>query len=404
MRRTGKYAVAAIVAIALIVAMAGCGNSGCTVTGGSAGRITGCSTSGTGNDGGRGSGGTASNPQNMVFTLDSPVTGVTLASDGFSVPTDYVATDNPASGITGTIVNKTWVYSVGGQSDNVQVQAFKIDWSTGSLVASGTPLAVPTPPVASNFVLSHAIAADRQGVFLFISGTMSDTSGATQPVLVPYAIDQSTGQLTQLAAPSVLPGTAAKIAVDSSNRFLYLSDTDDGSVFVYVISPAGTIGPATVSPLALGVDGVTTSPIAPFAYATDGTKNVLGFSIDTTTGNLVPLQNAPFATTNFVKTDTIAIHPNGKFLYVSSFTDDTGLHTDLEGFVIADTGDLTQITGSPFAIPEDVIAVGNNGATLFTGVGTLTLRAVGIDLVSGALSDGPTTAMTALTRVVADRP
>src|SRR5258706_5828283 len=117
------------------------------------------------------------------------------------------------------------------------------------------------------------------------------------------------------------------IALDPENHFVFVCDLGLDRVMIYRFDPqAGKLTPndppfATVR-LGSGPRHIVFSPGAKFAYVnSEMASNVTVFSYDSTAGRLEPLQTISTLPRDFKgnsSTAEIAVHPSGKFLYVSN--------------------------------------------------------------------------------------
>src|SRR5262249_57844888 len=117
-------------------------------------------------------------------------------------------------------------------------------------------------------------------------------------------------------------------AVDPWDKLAYVATDGGGDVSAYTIvggaltpidADAGTAG---IQNFAAGTfpAGVAVHPSGKFAYVTNfGSSNVSAYSINATTGALTPVPNSPFSTGPAgAHPFGIAAHPSGKFLYVTN--------------------------------------------------------------------------------------
>ena len=127
-----------------------------------------------------------------------------------------------------------FLYTANPDSTNPSISGFSVGPGTGQTSPlSGSPFPLP---------VSHNIAADQTGAYLYV------TSGAS---ILGYGIDASTGALTALPGFPVAAGANAySLSIDSTNRFLYA--------------------------------------------ANDGAANISGFRLDASTGALTPIPGSPF--------------------------------------------------------------------------------------------------------------
>jgi 6-phosphogluconolactonase len=102
---------------------------------------------------------------------------------------------------------------------------------------TGSPL-----PIATNGFL----ATNRPGRFLYIP-TSNDLSG--------YSIDATSGALTPVAgSPYLLSVDTSDVTVEPPGKFVYVTDSTDGTVTGYAISAAtGALTLIPSSPVSAGV-------------------------------------------------------------------------------------------------------------------------------------------------------
>jgi 6-phosphogluconolactonase len=126
-----------------------------------------------------------------------------------------------------------FLYSANPDATDPSISGFSIDLAGPLTPLSGSPFHLP---------VSHYIATDQTGAYLYV------TTGVN---IVGYAIDATTGALTQLPGfPLTVGVDAYSITVDPTNRFLYVTD--------------------------------------------DGAANIKGFRLDASTGALTPMSGPPF--------------------------------------------------------------------------------------------------------------
>ena len=146
----------------------------------------------------------------------------------------FPAGGNPLSLAVGTGATGKFLYTANPDATNPSISGFSVDLGSGVL----TPLSGSPFPLA----VSHDIATDRTGAYLYV------TSGAS---IVGYAIDATTGALTALPGFPVNAGANAySVSIDSTNQFLYVTN--------------------------------------------DGAANITGFRLDASTGALTPMADSPF--------------------------------------------------------------------------------------------------------------
>lgn len=184
-----------------------------------------------------------------------------------------------------------------------------------------------------------------------------------------------------LAALSVLCGFALLgTNVHAQSTFVYTNNNDvPNTVTGYVVLPGGSLMMVPGSPFLTGGNGIgfyyasntaTATIRKRFVYVSnDGTNDISGFSIDTSTGSLTLVPGSPFPTGGSGNGTGISltVTPSGKFLYAGNSGS-----TDISAFSVGQNGALTALTGSPFPAGGSVdgIKVSPNGMFLAAALAT----------------------------------
>ena len=207
-----------------------------------------------------------------------------------------------------------FVYVANRDSNNVS--AYTVNSTTGAL----TPM--PGSPFATGFD-PYFIAADPKGKFIYVANQRSNT-------ITVFLIDAATGALTQVnGSPFSAPYSPMSIAVNPTGTYLYVANGDGGGRYDTYAITGYTIDPATGSltqfpgpsfyggpqPIEIVVD-----PSGKFLYEAFQMQpwwGVAPFSIQSTTGALTAINacNGPCGDT---WPGALAVHPSGKYLYVTS--------------------------------------------------------------------------------------
>jgi DNA-binding beta-propeller fold protein YncE len=275
------------------------------------------------------------------------------------------------------------------------VSMYVINSTNGTLTSSG-------PPVTTGDFGADSVAVDPSGKFAYVANW---GEGNTAGSVSMYVINGTTGTLT-ITGTTVAPCTAPpspgscapwSLAVHPSGKFVYVANEGGftpTSVSIYAIDP--TTGVLTLIGT-VAVDGraisVTVDPSGKFAYVTDGGQNSDGskgtnvsmYAIDGTTGVLTSIGKIAAG----LSPSSIAIHPNGKFVYVgNSGSNDLSIYT-----IDATTGKLT-LTGTVAGILGILIHpsgkfgyVGTSIYMIDTTTGALTFAGT----TGAGLSPGPST-------------
>jgi 6-phosphogluconolactonase len=236
---------------------------------------------------------------------------------------------------------------------------------------------------------SGGILVDSSSKFLYISDFSNGEIDA-------FTINKSTGTLSEVSGSPFSTGPApggGGIAIDPQTRFLYVLNSS--GVLGYTInSSTGALTAIAGSPFpgSSALDAIV-NPTGKFLYASnngDSMGTIAAYSIDSTTGALSSVAGSPFVTqANFPGPAGFAFGAAGKFLYVG-MAGSANANNVVTGFSVdSTTGALTQIAGSPFTAGKDPghIATDPNGKFLFTANSQdNTVSAFTIDVNSGALT------------------
>lgn len=312
----------------------------------------------------------------------NPTTGQ-LTSIGAAVNDGGAATAPAAVSLS---PDGKWAFSA--TNAGKQIYAFAINRMTGALTpAPGSPFNNPA------FVTGHPypdIAVDATSHFLYLA-SLNDN------LVVGFAIDQTTGALTQIGTSFAAGAGAGAIPAFSPNgKFLYVMNQTGNSVSGYSIDPnSGSLAPigAAAFPAGPNPTWISFRPDGMFAYVSNtnsgnagsisvysvdstgaltavgtgpvpvengpadltidasgthlyvpnrGSGTISVFSIDPTAGTLTPVGAG--AVQAGAGPQLVVIDPTGKYAYASSSYGD-----DVWGYSIdPTTGNLTPVPGSPF--------------------------------------------------------
>jgi 6-phosphogluconolactonase (cycloisomerase 2 family) len=390
-----RLAKAAAFFASLIIAgltMQGCGPNctGKSVSGSGSGGTGGVTHSNVCGPPTIGGGGTVSAGNAAVLVYQVPGSSVAAAGltasgtfgqlSGFTSPTVSGSGSDQL-----TIVSKKFLYIP--QAGSLTVEGFAINRTTGGL----TPL--PGSPVAVSSG-SDTIASDPQGRFLF----MGNESGNG---IAAFQIDPATGALT--ASPNspytTAIGSVDVFTVDGNGKFLYVGEQDNFAP-VHGFAIDQTTGELTALPWTSAFLNIATPHADPsgkfllgvpgFSDQGSGTTDlhIYVYSIDPVTGFPSPVISSPTTTT--ASPQELAIHPNGKFVYVME-TNASGTPTAMEGFAMDAAGALTPLLNSPFTLlPSVGECKFNQGGTHLICTNTYlgsTLVVFNVDPVTGAVTN-----------------
>ncbi|HLM81685.1 MAG TPA: beta-propeller fold lactonase family protein [Terriglobales bacterium] len=249
-------------------------------------------------------------------------------------------------------------FSSGGDYNGGEISVFRIDPSTGALSPLGSPVPANTNP--TEILFTHS------GQFVYV--TNPEIGMVTGFVFCPPERASEPQCSAANGVLSLVPGTpvssgqgggALGLAVDGSNRFLYVTNPSAtnpppnqstiGNISGFNIDPtSGALTPILGSPFTSTVGGqgpttITIDPTGRLVYAvTPGSIfSVWCFEITYPNGQLVAVTNSPFSVAaggQFALFD-----PSGRFFYIGSAI-------GIEAYTYnPSTGVLTPILGSPFS-------------------------------------------------------
>ncbi len=185
----------------------------------------------------------------------------------------------------------------------------------GALTAD-TPASVPCE------VDPNRLAVDPAGKYLYavnLKGGASNTGGSISQFTIG-----ANGTLAPMTPATVAQGNGSTdIAVHPSGKWAYaVSSKNPGSTVVqYVIGASGALAAASTAPITYPFPNfLAIHPSGKFLYVTVQNGSIDQFAIDQTTGALTPISPAsvPFnaaGTTTFA----ITVHPSGKYLYATDY-------------------------------------------------------------------------------------
>jgi len=179
-----------------------------------------------------------------------------------------------------------------------------------------------------------------------------------EAVVSGYEMEVCSGELTPIAGSPFAAGrNPMSVAVEpSGGNFVYVANKGDHDVSGYTLNPSsGALKPIAGSPFVVETHpvSVVVDPNDRFAYVVTGQppssqerkSNISGYAISPTTGELTAIAGSSLeiAGTGI----SVALDPNGKFAYVTTFLDGTG---NILGYTInPSTGALTAMP--PLALP-----------------------------------------------------
>jgi 6-phosphogluconolactonase len=230
---------------------------------------------------------------------------------------------------TGRFVYVTNCADLCSGSGQGNVSGYAINKSTGALAAMpGSPFTADEIP--------FAVIVDPTGSFAYVANVRSSTISV-------FNIDQVSGALS-VGTPSVPTGgiSPLSLTLDPQGRFLYVANTQSDTVSAFAVGGDGILTPVPGSPFPSAdlTQGVAVDSSGEFLYVSAGFQ-VLGYSIGAS-GDLTPLPSSPFPAPGFLV--SLITDLSGRFLYGAA------QFAGVDAFAIdPDTGNLTPVSGSPFA-------------------------------------------------------
>lgn len=245
--------------------------------------------------------------------------------------------------------SKKFLYAVNSLANTISIFNVAGD---GTLTLSGTPIPVDGsgPDVA---------VIDPSGKYLLV------TNNFTNDISV-FSIDSSSGALTEvMGSPFYANANPTEILITPSGKFVYVTNPGIGMVTAFSFSnstgmltelkpgsPFSSLPGGGGGAAALAVDSserflYVANPTASNPLVITG-GNISGFNIDSGTGALSPILGSPFTSVSGNLPSALAVDPSGRFLY--AVTPGTG--ASIWCFTITSTnGQLVEVTGSPFGLP-----------------------------------------------------
>ncbi|MFP5235943.1 MAG: lactonase family protein [Acidobacteriota bacterium] len=200
--------------------------------------------------------------------------------------------------------------------NSTSINAFSIGAGGALTILSGSPYTLPAQNLNSG-IAAMALTPDNSTLYVLRS---------IPAAIVAFHVDSQTGALT-LLSNSISFSQAidrGELTVDPTGHFLYaaLSATNQSyaAIGVYSIAPDTKALSAISSspypqPANAGLSSMVLDPTGRFLYLTNATTGqLLGYTVDATTGGLTPMPGMPLNTPS-VYTSSIALNPSGNMLY-----------------------------------------------------------------------------------------
>jgi hypothetical protein len=210
-----------------------------------------------------------------------------------------------------------------------------------------------------------------------ITGPGSGSTGGTATAAFVFAVDEGTGtggtidgytldttaqtlQVTpSYTAPAIPQNDGGVGMVVAQKQFLYAGFGTVGQLYGWTISSTGTLTAIAGSPFSapflgdfvtgVGEANMITNPAGTMLFISDNLQSLIHVFQIGTGGVLTEIAGSPFA----VPFDPMNLGTDGlgKYLYASNGTFSTHTATEVAAYAIGTTGALTLVPGSPFAFP-----------------------------------------------------
>lgn len=334
----------------------------------------------------------------FVVTLSMPYTllysnplSMTLTQYSFSYLNENTTITNM---ITTDISNLVSVY----QADLIfRMQLFYIPVSISNpqgytyFVSTNTVYQSSVNPLTGALSALSPSSLTVTGATNFVATTLRNYAYCTAGSNVIMLKIATNGTLTITAPTITAQAGSTGIAIEPTDRFLYVAGTSSGFVQVFSITKSsGLITSIQTVNAAFGITQIAVHPSGKYLYVINQSSNVVYmYNIDPSTGFLTAM------TTPTVATGTtpgrIKVHPNGNFAYVTN----NGAGT-ITIYTIDTTGKLTfSATYTPvgFSGIKGLCIHPNGNFIFFTSESTNSLQQSTINTGTGAISS-PSTGQT----------
>jgi 6-phosphogluconolactonase (cycloisomerase 2 family) len=195
--------------------------------------------------------------------------------------------------------------------------------SSGTLTQNGStmnvsdPAALPDQPSVTGMGLQTTLN------LLYIT---DKTTGGSNGQIVTYQFDPNAGTLSSplgLLTVAVGFGPSA-ISLSPTGNFLYVANHDSSNVSGFRVVPSNQQSPGSLQPIAgspvpagMGPIALAVDPSEKYLYVADHDSNqVSGYKINSSTGALTPVSSSPFNAG--AGPSYLVISPTNKYLYVSN--------------------------------------------------------------------------------------
>ena len=271
--------------------------------------------------------------------------GTAIPPSPICPPSPPCATSTPMSVGTDSAGQFLFVLNQGTSSPAVSasISVFSVDTTRGLLtLVSGSP-----------FILPSLSAGNAQSMVVSPTANFIYVANGTAGTIAQISFNSS-GQLTDML--TVAGGAGANLAgmaIDPKGQFLYVPDAANNKILSFSGASSGTLTP--VAAFALAQTTAETKPVAlaidstgSFLYtANNGSDNVTALQVSS--GNLTEISGSPYSTRGTVvstaaQPSAVIVDATNTIVYVGNQGS-----RDVMGFTIkSSTGQLTAVANSPF--------------------------------------------------------
>jgi 6-phosphogluconolactonase (cycloisomerase 2 family) len=233
-------------------------------------------------------GGVASNTVS-VFSIDS--TSGALSEVGNPVNVGY----NPVF-LTLSPSGK-FLYVANGAAGTIS--GFAVSSSGGLTQVPGSPFVLSSGGPGTQGPGPNWIVLDPTEKYLYVANLLSSNVGA-------YNVNSTTGTLTEIPGQPFTAGTSpSSLAFDKSGLYLYVSNLTSNNVTAFIIGNTGIPRQLSGSPYSAGTNPaiLQLDPSGQFLYAgtqasaAGGTRQIISFTINESSGQLTPQVGSNLAST-----------------------------------------------------------------------------------------------------------
>jgi DNA-binding beta-propeller fold protein YncE len=208
-----------------------------------------------------------------------------------------------------------------------------------------TPVGTDLTLSGSNVLQIAEMQADPAGRFI----TVTDSTLNFVHVLL---IDPNSGVLTEAPGSPLTVTNALFTAVDTTGKFLYVTDNPDGEIFIFTIDLVNPMLQITNSPFLVSITpaNLPISMLVSGSFLYTANDQSISFFAIGADGSLSPVGSNLVTPVPTFNPQLLALDPTGRFLYVTG----SGTEGVLGYSINSSTGALTIIPGGPFAAGSNV--------------------------------------------------